>query len=188
MRPKIFGCHASSGRMAMCWLLISYSTLVWPWFYSRDRMVWWESPIRLPIKCKKKNWNVLQVSEFCQRVRLISKLVKCLEICSKELIRECDTVSDSGCYGGYTPMLHSNRLHLWTVSSKNTLATRHKWGAHLHPPKSATVNIVSMYRFYSLVFMPYLLNAVVLGKSPFYFSRSRCSEDSDIVHKPTSSL
>ena len=29
-----------------------------------------------------------------------------------------------------------------------------------------------MYRFYSLVFMPYLLNAVICGKSPFYFSRS----------------
>ena len=41
---------------------------------------------------------------------------------------------------------------------------------------------------FSLVFTAYLFNAVVSGKSPFYFSGSRSSEEVGITHGPPRSL
>ena len=56
------------------------------------------------------------------------------------------------------------------------------------PGDEASKPVLIIKLAFSLVFTPYLSNAVVSAKSPHYFSGCSSTEAVDIAHKPSRSL
>ena len=132
---------------------------------------------------KSVSWNTSDFKKIstnkCKRITIIMKALKCQTLSAMIHVQLWNII---------VGRLYKHRLWrlcilLWLLWIFNN----HVCTEQVHP--SSCINVAtSVCRFYLLVSMPYLLNAVVSGKLPFYFSRSRCSEAPCITHKPPRSL